>query len=76
MEESKNNITLTAFDDESHNYTEFKQTEFGFQFIVNGKEFLRIQNDGQCFKEGQGVVYDFEIFNGLKSFIEHFKKVL
>ena len=61
----ENEITFTV---QNTNYTEFNQTEDKITFNINGDIILEIRSGGDCFKNGQLITNDVEVFDSLKSF--------
>lgn len=67
---TNNEISLVNQVDE--NYTEFKQDNDKITFDINGKTIVEIRADGECYKNGELITNDIEVFEHLKVFAKQF----
>ena len=66
----ENEITTYTTDDET--YTEFKQDNDKITFDINGNIIVEIIADGGCYKNGELITNDIEVFEHLKAFAKQF----
>lgn len=63
---------ITTYTTEDETYTEFKQDNDKITFDINGNIIVEIRSDGECYKNGELITNDIEVFEHLKAFAKQF----
>ena len=66
----ENEITTYTTDDQT--YTEFRQDPEKITFNINGKAIVEIRANGECYKNGELITNDIEVFEQIKAFAKNF----